>query len=216
MEDATCSDLAALHFFPLENHVNHIPLGSKRTLMSSRRSLQFFLNWHLMSRRGRSLLSIFIHSKLHDSDQTSQCIRLDPLYLLFLEQPTFLSVKRTKQPTTFMVLSRGAQPSIPTGRRPACPTFQQPMRPAISLFLSITSLARVRSKSPKDMSHAARLALRPSATTRDPSCTSCLLAQAKPSCPSSGPCHNISSAHAEPTPGPCQPMCRTTPTAAPQ
>ena len=26
MEDATCSDLAALHFFPLENHVNHIPL----------------------------------------------------------------------------------------------------------------------------------------------------------------------------------------------
>ncbi|KAM1143075.1 hypothetical protein ACFX2B_031640 [Malus domestica] len=216
MEDATCSDLAALHFFPLENHVNHIPLGSKRTLMSSRRSLQFFLNWHLMSRRGRSLLSIFIHSKLHDSDQTSQCIRLDPLYLLFLEQPTFLSAKRTKQPTTFMVLSRGAQPSIPTGRRPACPTFQQPMRPAISLFLSITSLARVRSKSPKDMSHAARLALRPSATIRDPSCTSCLLAQAKPSCPSSGPCHNISSAHAEPTPGPCQPMCRTTPTAAPQ
>ncbi|KAM1848973.1 hypothetical protein ACFX14_013044 [Malus domestica] len=115
-----------------------------------------------------------------------------------------------------MVLSRGAQPSITTGRRPACPTFQQPMRPAISLFLSITSLARVRSKSPKDMSHAARLALRPSATIRDPSCTSCLLAQAKPSCPSSGPCHNISSAHAEPTPGPCQPMCSTTPTAAPQ
>ncbi|KAM1012515.1 hypothetical protein ACFX2C_042757 [Malus domestica] len=34
------------------------------------------------------------------------------------------------------------------------------MKPAISLFLSIASLARVRSKSPKDMSHAARLALR--------------------------------------------------------
>ncbi|KAM1225199.1 hypothetical protein ACFX2G_044944 [Malus domestica] len=87
-----------------------------------------------MSRRGRSLLSIFIHSKLHDSDQTSQCIRLDPLYLIFLEQPTFLSAKKTKQQPTFMVLSRGAQPSIPAGRRPACPTFQQPMRPAISLF----------------------------------------------------------------------------------
>ncbi|KAM1512592.1 hypothetical protein ACFX1Z_024131 [Malus domestica] len=72
-----------------------------------------------------------------------------------------------------MVLSRGAQPSIPAGRRPACPTFQQPMRPAISLFLSITSLARVRSKSPKDMSHAARLALRPIPTILDPSCTSC-------------------------------------------
>ncbi|KAM2176323.1 hypothetical protein ACFX1Q_035628 [Malus domestica] len=72
-----------------------------------------------------------------------------------------------------MVLSRGAQPSIPAGRRLACPTFQQPMRPAISLFLSIASLARVRSKSPKDMSHAARLALRPSATILDPSCTSC-------------------------------------------
>ncbi|KAM1111652.1 hypothetical protein ACFX2I_044638 [Malus domestica] len=126
-----------------------------------------------MSRRGRSLLSIFIHSKLHDSDRTSQCIRLDPLYLLFLEQPTFLSAKRTKQPTTFMVISRGAQPNIPAGRRHACPTFQQPMRPAISLFLSIASLARVRSKSPKDMSHAARLALRPSATILDSSCTSC-------------------------------------------
>ncbi|KAM1570783.1 hypothetical protein ACFX10_035743 [Malus domestica] len=126
-----------------------------------------------MSRRGRSLLSIFIHSKLYDSDQTSQCIRLDPLYLIFPEQPTFLSAKRTKQPTTFMVLSMGAQPSIPAGRRPACPTFQQPMRPAISLFLSIASLARVRSKSPKDMSHAARLALPPSATILDPSCISC-------------------------------------------
>ncbi|KAM1669757.1 hypothetical protein ACFX2K_043818 [Malus domestica] len=72
-----------------------------------------------------------------------------------------------------MVLSRGSQPSIPAGMRPACPTFQQPMRPAISLFLSIASLARVRSKSPKDMSHAARLALRPNATILDPSCTSC-------------------------------------------
>ncbi|KAM2147323.1 hypothetical protein ACFX1Q_004083 [Malus domestica] len=72
-----------------------------------------------------------------------------------------------------MVLSRGAQPSIPAGRRPACPTFQQPMRPAISLFLSIASLARVRSKSPKDMSHAARLVLHPSATILDPSSTSC-------------------------------------------
>ncbi|TQD78109.1 hypothetical protein C1H46_036339 [Malus baccata] len=29
------------------------------------------------------------------------------------------------------------------------------------------------------------------------------LAQAKPSCPSSGPCHDISPAHAELTPGPC-------------
>ncbi|KAM1779996.1 hypothetical protein ACFX12_041314 [Malus domestica] len=101
-----------------------------------------------------------------------------------------------------MVLSRGAQPSIPVGRRPACPTFQQPMRPTISSFLSIASLARVRSKSPNDMSYATRLALR--------------LAQAKPSCPSSGPCHDISSAYAEPTPGPCQPTCRTTPTIAPQ
>ena len=41
------------------------------------------------------------------------------------------------------------------------------------------------------------------------------LTLAKPSNPSSGPCHNTSSAHAEPTPGPCQPMCCTTPTAAP-
>ncbi|KAM1798678.1 hypothetical protein ACFX12_032721 [Malus domestica] len=72
-----------------------------------------------------------------------------------------------------MVLSKGAQPSIPAGRRPACPTFQQPMRPAISLCLSIASLARVRSKIPKDMSHAARLTLCPSTTILDPSCTSC-------------------------------------------
>ena len=42
------------------------------------------------------------------------------------------------------------------------------------------------------------------------------LALAKPSNPSSGPCHNTSSAHAEPTPGPCQPTCCTTPTAAPR
>ncbi|KAM1114989.1 hypothetical protein ACFX19_005791 [Malus domestica] len=145
-----------------------------------------------MSRRGRSLLSIFIHSKLHDSDQTSQCIRLDPLYLIFLEQPTFLSAKKTKQPTTFMVLSRGAQPSIPAGKRPACPTFQQSMRPAISSFLSIASLARVKSKSPNDISHAARLALRPSTIIRDPSRTSCPWLKPSQVCPSSGPCHDIS------------------------
>ncbi|KAM1748788.1 hypothetical protein ACFX12_009735 [Malus domestica] len=71
------------------------------------------------------------------------------------------------------MVGRGAQPSIPAGRRPACPTFQQPMRPVIFLFLSIASLARVRSKSPKDMSHTARLALHPNATILDPSCTSC-------------------------------------------
>ncbi|KAM1073944.1 hypothetical protein ACFX2B_018750 [Malus domestica] len=47
------------------------------------------------------------------------------------------------------------------------------MRPVTSSFLSITYLAQVRSKSPKDMSHAARLALRPSATIRYPSRTSC-------------------------------------------
>ena len=40
------------------------------------------------------------------------------------------------------------------------------------------------------------------------------LALAKPNNPSSGPCHNTSSVHAEPTPGPCQPTCCTTPTAA--
>ncbi|KAM2191801.1 hypothetical protein ACFX1Q_027557 [Malus domestica] len=40
------------------------------------------------------------------------------------------------------------------------------------------------------------------------------LAQAKPIYPSSGPCHDISLTHAKPTPGPCQPTCRTTPTAA--
>ncbi|KAM2971957.1 hypothetical protein FF2_018701 [Malus domestica] len=47
------------------------------------------------------------------------------------------------------------------------------MRPTISSFLSIASLARVRSKSPKDMSHAAHLALRPSAIIHDPNHTSC-------------------------------------------
>ena len=154
--------------------VNHLVISSNQlfifySITKLRNDMLKILNL----RRGRSLLSIFIHSKLHDSDQTSQCIRLDPLYLIFLEQPTFLSAKKTKQPTTFMVLSRGAQPSILAGRRSAYPTFQQPMRPTISSFLSIASLARVRSKSPKDMSHAARLALRPSATIRDPSRTSC-------------------------------------------
>ncbi|KAM2079623.1 hypothetical protein ACFX1R_027111 [Malus domestica] len=42
------------------------------------------------------------------------------------------------------------------------------------------------------------------------------LALAKPSNPSSGPCHNTSSAHAKPTPGPFQPTCCITPTAAPR
>ncbi|KAM1453101.1 hypothetical protein ACFXTO_002753 [Malus domestica] len=42
------------------------------------------------------------------------------------------------------------------------------------------------------------------------------LALAKPNSPSSGPCHDALSTHAEPTPGPCQPTCRTTPTAASQ
>ncbi|KAM1513377.1 hypothetical protein COP2_025567 [Malus domestica] len=82
----------------------------------------------------------------------------------------------------FTILSMKAQPILaypsffPLGlasKKPAYLTFQQPMRPTISSFLSIASLARVRSKSPKDMSHAARLALRPSATIRDPSHTSC-------------------------------------------
>ncbi|KAM1068353.1 hypothetical protein ACFX2A_000329 [Malus domestica] len=57
------------------------------------------------------------------------------------------------------------------GRRPAYPTFQQPMRPVTSLFLPITGL--VRSKSPKNMSYAVYLALHPKATIRDPSSTSC-------------------------------------------
>ncbi|KAM1363016.1 hypothetical protein ACFX2H_027769 [Malus domestica] len=83
----------------------------------------------------------------------------------------------------FMILSMRAQPILaypsffplgPASKRPAYPIFQQPMRPTISSFLSIASLARVRSKSPKDMSYAARLALRPSTTIRDPSRTSCL------------------------------------------
>ncbi|KAM2002925.1 hypothetical protein ACFX15_026559 [Malus domestica] len=104
----------------------------------------------------------------------SQCIRLDPIHLIFQEQLTFLSAKRTKQPTTFMVLSRGAQPSIPVGRRPACPTFQQPMRPATSSFLSITGLARVRSKSPKETRLATRQTLHPNATICGPSRTKCL------------------------------------------
>ncbi|KAM2242362.1 hypothetical protein ACFX1S_009332 [Malus domestica] len=82
--------------------------------------------------------------------------------------------------------------------------------------LLIASLARVKSKSPKDISHAARLALRPSATIRDPSHTSYPWLKPSQVCPSSGPCHDISSAHAEPTPGPCQPTYYTTPTAAPQ
>ncbi|KAM1151762.1 hypothetical protein ACFXTH_034546 [Malus domestica] len=57
------------------------------------------------------------------------------------------------------------------GRSLACPTFQQFMRPATFSFLSIVDLARVKSKSPKDMSHAARLVLRPIALIRDPNCT---------------------------------------------
>ena len=128
-----------------------------------------FLNQHLLSKRGRYLFSTFIHSRLHNSDQTSQCIHLDLLYLLFREQPIFLSAKRTKQPMPFTILSREAQPSILAGRRPTCPSFQQPMRPATSLFLSIAGLARFKSKSPKDMSHAAHLALRHSASIRGPS-----------------------------------------------
>ncbi|KAM2770249.1 hypothetical protein PS2_012916 [Malus domestica] len=46
------------------------------------------------------------------------------------------------------------------------------MRPATFSFLSISSLASVRSKSPKDMSHAARLVLRPNASICGPSCVS--------------------------------------------
>ncbi|KAM1211087.1 hypothetical protein ACFX2G_002869 [Malus domestica] len=42
------------------------------------------------------------------------------------------------------------------------------------------------------------------------------LALAKPNSPSNGPYHDASSAHAELTPGLCQPTCRTTPTVTPQ
>ncbi|KAM1437500.1 hypothetical protein ACFXTO_011631 [Malus domestica] len=73
----------------------------------------------------------------------------------------------------FTVLSRGDQPSILAGNRPACQAFQQPMRSTTFSFLSVTSLARVRSKRPKDMSHVAHLALRPSAIIRNPSRISC-------------------------------------------
>ncbi|KAM1414863.1 hypothetical protein ACFX2I_006581 [Malus domestica] len=67
-----------------------------------------FLNRHILSKQGRSLLSTFIHNRLHDSVHTSQCICLDPLYLLTLEQPIILRAKRTKQPMPFTVLSREA------------------------------------------------------------------------------------------------------------
>ncbi|KAM3007716.1 hypothetical protein FF2_031931 [Malus domestica] len=73
----------------------------------------------------------------------------------------------------FTVLSRGDQPNILAGRRPVCPSFQQPMKPTTSSFLSVASLARVRFKSPKDMSHVACLALHPSAIIRGPGRTSC-------------------------------------------
>ena len=83
------------------------------------------------------ILSIYYDNRLHNSIQTSQYICFDPLYLLSQEQPTFLPTKKTKQLTPFVVLSRGAQPSILAGRRPECPAFQQPMKPATSsLFLN--------------------------------------------------------------------------------
>ncbi|KAM1840627.1 hypothetical protein ACFX14_015326 [Malus domestica] len=68
----------------------------------------------------------------------------------------------------FTVLNIGDQPSILAGRKPACPAFQQPMRLTASSFLLVASLARVRFKNPKDMSHVARLALRHSAIIRGP------------------------------------------------
>ncbi|KAM1236763.1 hypothetical protein ACFX2G_038583 [Malus domestica] len=136
-----------------------------------------FLNRYFLNIWGRSLLSIFIHNRLHNNDQMSQGIRLDPLYLLKREQPTFFPTKRTKQPTSFMVLSREAQPIlafpsffslIPAGKKLACLTFQQPTRPATTSFLTIVSLARVRFNSPKDMSHVAHLALCLSTLIRAP------------------------------------------------
>ncbi|KAM1018800.1 hypothetical protein ACFX2C_040379 [Malus domestica] len=95
---------------------------------------------------GRYLVSTFIHNRLHNNVQTSQCIHPDPLYFFSREQATFLPTKRTKQLTPFMVLSKGAQPSILAGRRFACPTFHQPMKSMTFSFLSIASLASVRSK----------------------------------------------------------------------
>ncbi|KAM1814104.1 hypothetical protein FF2_027283 [Malus domestica] len=56
----------------------------------------------------------------------------------------------------------------------ACPSFQQPMRPVTSSFHSIADLAHVRSKSPKDMSHAACLTLRLNASIRGPTHTATL------------------------------------------
>ncbi|KAM2382834.1 hypothetical protein ACFXTH_040460 [Malus domestica] len=91
-----------------------------------------FLNRHLLSRRGRSLLSTFIHSRPYDNIQMSQCICLDPLYLFSKEQLTFLLAKRIKQPTSFIILNKGAQPI------PAFPSFfsrtsrQEAYMPSIS------------------------------------------------------------------------------------
>ena len=128
----------------------------------------------------------------------------------------------TKQPTSFIVLSRGAQPILafpsffslrPAGKMRACLAFQQPMKPETFLFLSIASLARIKSKSPKDMSHAAHLALHPSALIRG-QLHKLPLALAKLNSSSRGPCHNTSSAHSEPTHGPYQLTSHTTLTAA--
>ena len=163
----------ASFFFPLEEVMSITGLLAAGGPSQAAEEVFKFSQLASLEQAGRSLISTFIHNRLHNNVQTSQCIRLDPLYLPSREEPTFLPTKRTKQLTPFMVLSRGAQPSILAGRRPACPVFQQSMKPATSSFLSIASLAHVRSKSLKDMSHAATLTSRPSTSVCGPSRISC-------------------------------------------
>ncbi|KAM1317990.1 hypothetical protein ACFX2H_003173 [Malus domestica] len=111
-----------------------------------------FLNWHLFSRRGRSLLSTFIHNRLHDNVQTSQCIHLNPFYLFSRKQLTFLRANRTKQSTPITVLNRGAQPILAfpsfffsqTSRQEACMLNIRAAHETRDLFISLNRLSGPR------------------------------------------------------------------------
>ncbi|KAM1290995.1 hypothetical protein PS2_017845 [Malus domestica] len=104
-----------------------------------------------------------------------------------------------------MVLSRGAQPNIPGAHQTHNLLISLNRQPGPSQV-----------QEPKGHEPCGSPSTAPQCHNPRPQPHKLSLAQAKPSCPSSGPCHDISTAHAEPTSGPCQPTYCITPMAAPQ
>ena len=170
---ATCSDLAASFLFPLEEVMSITDLSAAGGPSQAADEVFSFSQPASLEQAGRSLLSTFIHNRLHNSVQTSQCIRLDPLYLLSREQPTFLPTKRTKQLTSI----HGTQQRSSTqhsSRQEVCMPSIPAAHEARDLLISLNrQLGPRQVQEPKGYEPCDYPSTAPSASVRGPSRSSC-------------------------------------------